>query len=85
MEEWILRTFVYPYIPGVSFTPTKELLSHKTDKACPKCSFYFDYNYFFKGDSQLQLDITVRCGNRKKGLKWTRAATLQIKNEWQCF
>ena len=85
MADWILRTFVYPYIPGVKFTPTEELLSHKIDKACPKCSFYFDYNYFYESDNQLNLDITVRCGDRKKGFGFTRLAKLQVKNEWQCL
>ena len=79
MADWILRTFVYPYIPGVKFTPTEELLSHKIDKACPKCSFYFDYNYFYESDNQLNLDITVRCGDRKKGFGFTRLAKLQVK------
>lgn len=85
MGDWILRTFVYPYTPGAKFTPTKELLAHKIGDACPKCSFYFDYSYFFESDNQLNLDIEVRCGNRKKGLGFTRAAKLQIKNHWQCL
>lgn len=84
MENWILRTFVYPYTPGMKFKPTNELLKHKIGDACPKCSFYFDYNYFFEG-AQLNLDIKVQCGNRKKGFGFTRAARLQIKNHWQCL
>ena len=84
MDDWILRTFVYAYIPGVGFTPTKEAAERKTDKACPKCSFYFDYNYFFEEDRILLLDIAVRCGDRKKGLSLARAARLQIQNHWRC-
>ena len=84
MDDWILRTFVYPYIPGLRFTPTKEGLERKTAEACPKCSFYFNYNYFFEDDRTLSLDITVHCGDRKKGLSLARAARLQIQNHWRC-
>ena len=83
-DDWILRTFVYPYIPGVRFTPTKEGSAHKTAEACPKCSFYFDYNYFFENKQSLFLDIAVRCGDRKRGLGAARAARLQIQNHWRC-
>ena len=84
MDDWILRTFVYPYIPGLRFAPAKEAQAHNTAKACPKCSFYFNYNYFFEDDRTLSLDITVRCGDRKKGLSLARAARLQIQNHWRC-
>ena len=84
MTDWILNTFVYPYIPGRKFTPTKEFHSHKTGEACPSCSFYFDYNYFYESKNRLKLDITVKCGDKKKGFK-PRIAQLQIQNHWKCL
>ena len=84
MTDWILNTFVYPYIPGRNFAPTKEFHSHKTGEACPSCSFYFDYNYFYESKNRLKLDITVKCGDKKKGFK-SRIAKLQIQNHWKCL
>ena len=84
MTDWILNTFVYPYIPGRNFTPTKEFHSHKTGEACPSCSFYFDYNYVYESKNRLKLDITVKCGDKKKGFK-SRIAKLQIQNHWKCL
>lgn len=84
MSQWILRTFVYPYMPGKKFSPTKELMERQTGKACPDCSFYFDYSYFYETSRRLKLNIKVRCGDRKKGLSLGRRAVAQIKNYWRC-
>lgn len=85
MSEWILNTFVYPYVPGARYQPTKEVHSHRIKDACPSCSFYFNYNYFYESDNRLKLDIQVTCGDRKKGLSFSRKAQLQIQNHWQCL
>ena len=85
MTDWILNTFVYSYVPGKKFTPTKEFHSKKIGKACPKCSFYFDYNYFYTNENQIKLDIIVKCGDRKKRIQFARIAQVQIKNYWECL
>lgn len=47
MNDWILNTFVNPWLPIKKGTPSKEYSNILKD-ACPSCSFYLNYDYTLK-------------------------------------
>ena len=83
MVEWILDTFAYPFYSPLA-EPSQEFKDHNLSDACPSCSFYFDYNYGYKDNSFILLDITVRCGDKRSFFSGVFEAEFVLWNEWSC-
>ena len=83
MNDWILNTFVNPWLPIKKGTPSKEYLKILKD-ACPSCSFYLSYDYSFIKDDQVDINMNVQCGDRRKLLSVDQNAVMIVKNYWKC-
>lgn len=81
MREWIFSVFVNPYYPFA--TPGKEFVEYKLDSACPSCSFYLDYSYKYTKENNLELDITARCGDKKRLFSSFKMDFILV-NDWKC-
>ena len=84
MRKWIFAIFVDPYDP-LSWLkkPNKLAMEHNILKACPSCSFYFDYNYKYTKDNHLDLHITTRCGDKRSFFS-KFSAQFTLINSWSC-
>ena len=83
MNKWILNTFVYPYLPIYFGTPSEEY-KKITKQACPACSFRITYEYAYKKNNRIDMNMKVSCEDLKKPLSSKQKATLVVKNYWKC-
>lgn len=83
MTQWIVSTFVNPYYPVPFLELSEESLKNNIGKACPSCSFYFEYSYKYKARGHLDLDIKARCGDQKVFLSPFKME-FQLFNYWEC-
>ena len=84
MNQWILNTFVYPYLP-IRFGNPSEEYKKITKDACPSCSFHIAYDYTYEQNNQIDMNMKVSCTDIKKPLFSKQEATLVVKNYWKCF
>ena len=82
--NWSLDLFFFSYIKGIVKTQPKEFTEHQLDKACPSCSFRFEYDYkvLTSGDA-VETDIKAFCVDKRRAFSKLKQDTYFINN-WSC-
>ena len=81
--NWILDLFFYSYITASLKTPPKEFKEYKLDKACPSCSFRFEYNYRHDLSGFINFDVKAICMDKKSNFSKIKQDNY-IVNNWSC-
>ena len=83
MLEWILGTFVYPFVSILSMDSSSEAIKSNISAACPSCSFYLDYSYKYIEGKGLDLVIKAQCGDIRRLISRFKFE-FALMNNWRC-